>query len=255
MQIYLAVTPDHLDTALRCTGHIAHVAYRIGGDGLLTRSALPPNVKGGVMVLNDGEECVQIDTSELCAAVWQECAARGFGAVVADFEQPPTDENCAFLNALCKVLRKNGRRLLVPEPYGCEVRHAAVLICTAVSGGTLRRRLEEARERFGDRVALDMQRVRMEFPLPCPEGEGCALGRSELEQLLCEKPAVFFSEDLCAKYFVRVSCNEPRFVLFDDAQTLRRKLRVAQEMGIGTAFVMYPEVDDILEDLWRKDPR
>lgn len=202
------------------------------------------------MVLSDGNGCEIRDPSALCRAVWNECEGRGFAGVVADFEQPFSEQFCAFLNQLCGVLWRNGRQLFVPEEYGCEVRGAVVLICTAVSGGTLRHRLEEARKQFGNRVALDLQRVRMEFPLPCPGGEGCAMSQETLCELLDEKPAVFFSEDLCAKYFVRVCGCEPRFVLFDDAQTLRRKLRMAQGMGISTAFVMYPEVQDILDELW-----
>ena len=125
-----------------------------------------------------------------------------------------------------------------------------MLICTAISGGTLRERLEEAKREFGDRIALDLQRVRMEFPLPCPTGEGCAISQETLCEFLKEDPAVFFSEDLCAKYFVRICGCEPRFVMFDDAHTLQRKLHLAQGMGISTAFVMYPEVEDILGELW-----
>lgn len=253
MRTYLAVTPDNLEAALRCTGRVAHVAYRIDNCGELACCELPPQAKGGLMVLSDGDGCEIRDASALCRAVWRECTERGFGGVVADFEQPVSEDRCAFLNLLCGVLRRNGRRLYVPEVYGCEVRGAMVLICTAVSGGTLRHRLEEARGQFGDRVSLDLQRVRMEFPLPCPGGEGCVMEKDALEKLLREEPAVFFSEDLCAKYFVRVCGCEPRFVLFDDAHTLRRKLQLAQGMGIGAAFVMFPEVEDILEELWRKD--
>ena len=207
------------------------------------------------MVLSDGDGCEIPDLSVLCKEVWRECEQRGFAGIVADFEQPFSEQRCLFLNQLCGVLQRNGRALFVPEAYGCEVKGAMVLICTAVSGGTLRQRLEEARKEFGDRVALDVQRVRMEFPLPCPGGEGAALSRETLCKLLEEKPAVFFSEDLCAKYFVRVCGCEPRFVLFDDAQTLRRKLRLAQGMGIMTAFVMFPEVEDILEELWGHNPQ
>lgn len=255
MQIYLAVTPDKLEAALRCTGRVAHVAYRIDASGALACCELPLQVRGGMMVLSDGDGCGIREPAALCRAIRQECAARSFGAVVADFEQPVSEQRCAFLNALNGVLRKNGRRLFVPEAYGCEVEGAMVMICTAVSGGTLRHRLEEARERFGERIVLDLQRVRMEFPLPCPGGEGCVMEREVLEKLLSEEPAVFFSEDLGAKYFVRICGCEPRLVLFDDAATLRRKLRLGQEMGISAAFMMFPEVEDILDELWRREHR
>ena len=250
MQTYLAVTPDYLETALRYTNRVAHAAYRIDKNGTLTCCDLSSQVKGGMMVLSDGDGGAIENVTELCRAVWRECAVRGFGGVVADFEQPISEQRCAFLNQLCGILRRNGRQLFVPESYGCEVNGAIVLICTAISGGTLRERLEEGKVRFGGRIALDLQRVRMEFPLPCPTGEGCALTKETLCEFLKEEPKVFFSEDLCAKYFVRICGCEPRFVLFDDAQTLRHKLRLAQGMGITTAFMMYPEVEDILGELW-----
>ena len=250
MQTYLAVTPEHLETALRYTNRVAHVAYRIDNSGALFCCELSPQVKGGVMVLCDEDGCAIEDPAALCKAVWRECAARGFGGVVADFEHPYSEGFCGFLNMLCGVLRRNGRQLFVPESYGCEVKGAIVLICTAISGGTLRERLEEAKGKFGGRVALDLQRVRMEFSLPCPTGEGCAITGETLCEFLREDVKVFFSEDLCAKYFVRICGCEPRFVLFDDAQTLRRKMRLAQGMGISTAFIMYPEVEDIMPELW-----
>ena len=241
-----------LETALKYTDRIAHVAYRIGSDGHLERQELPPRLHGGVMVLCD-DGCGEIgDMDRLCGEVWRECVARGFGSVMADFEQSCTPDRAQFLRKLCDILMRNRRGLFVSESYGCEVDRAAVLICTAVSGGTLCQRLEEAKARFGNRVALDLQRLRMDFPLPCPGGEGCALDRETLCAFLGEKPDVFFSEDLCAKYFTRPCECELRFVLFDDAVTLRKKLHLAGNMGIGTAFLMYPEAEDILPELFSR---
>lgn len=252
VQLYLAVTPDSLDLALRHTNRIAHVGYRIEEGDQLACCRFSREVRGGMMLLSDGDGCAIGDEQALCAQVLRECAAHSFGGVVADFEQPFAADRGAFLVRLCALLRRNGRYLFVPESYGREVRGASVTICTAISGGTLRERLEEARDCFGERISLDLQRVRMEFPLPCPGGEGKPLSQESLAQLLGEEPAVFFSEDLGAKYFVRVYGGEPRFVMFDDAYTLRRKMNVAQGMGIGAAFVMYPEVEDILGDLWNR---
>lgn len=250
MQIYLAVTPDKLGDALRCTDRIAHVAYRIGDGGELTRSELPPKVRGGIMVLGDNGCGAISDGAALCESVWRECLQRGFCAVMADFESLPTPDGVDFLRRLSDVLRRNGRGLYVPECYGEEVRQAAVLICTSISGGTLRERLEEARCRFGDRLALDLQRLRMEFPLPCPKGEGCTLDRAALDEFLAGGVQVFCSEDLCAKYFTRSCDCALRLVLFDDAETLTKKVNLARQMGIRTAFVMYPEVEDILGGLF-----
>ena len=53
MQIYLAATPDKLREAAQFTDRLAHVAYRVGPDGRLTRQNLLARTHGGLMVLGD----------------------------------------------------------------------------------------------------------------------------------------------------------------------------------------------------------
>lgn len=254
MQIYLAVTPDKLRDAARYTDRLAHAAYRIGGDGRLVRRDLLARTRGGIMILGDGDCGFIKDPGILCRDVWRECGNRGYGGVVADFEQPETANMASFLAALGQVLSRNGKRLFVPEGYGQRIPQASVLICTALSGGNLRQRLEEVIRRFGrGRIALDLQRLQMSFPLPCPSGEGQPLSGVELDMLMEKKQqSVFYSNDLCAKYFTDTDENGSRFVLFDDADTMRRKIKLGQELGIATAFLMYPEVSDLLPDLLGK---
>lgn len=251
MQIYLAVTPDKLREAARYTDRLAHVAYRIDGGGRLSRHNLLVRTRGGLMVLGDQDGGAVREAAPLCREVWQECGNRGFSGVVADFEEGYSPEKAGFLNALARVLSRNNRRLFVPEAYGKAVPQAAVLVCTALSGGTLRRRLDEALQAFGSRrLALDLQRLRMRFPLPCPSGEGEPLGREELSRLLTREPSVFYSSDLGAKYFTCNQNGRTQFVLFDDAQTLLTKIRMGRERGIQMGLLMYPEVEDILPALF-----
>lgn len=254
MQVYLAATPDKLREAFSFTDRLAHVAYRVGSDGRLARQNLLARTQGGLMVLGD-QGCGPIrDVQALCRDVWRECGNRSFGGVAADFELEPSPDRTAFLEALGRILARNGRQLFVPERYGAQVPQASVLICTALSGGTLRQRLEAAAEAFGrKRLALDLQRLRMAFPLPCPAGEGEPLEAEELEALMGEKaPSVFYSADLCARYFTCTQGGESRFILFDDADTLRRKIQTGRDMGIQTGFLMYPEVSDLLPALFGK---
>ena len=39
------------------------------------------------------------------------------------------------------------------------------------------------------------------------------------------------------------------FVLFDDAGSIRKKLRLAEALGIERALFFYPEVSDLLPDI------
>jgi len=252
--IYLAVAPEQLPQALRFTERIAHVAYRIGPDGRLAGRNLLPKTRGGLLVLEDWECGPVRDAAALCRDVWRECGNRGYGGVVADFTGEPSEDKAVFLEALGAVLSRNRMKFFVPESYGQCVGQAGVLICTAISGGVLRQRLEAAAQQFGPaRVSLDLQRLRMSFPLPCPEGEGTPLSGEALETLLHERePSIFYSGDLCAKYFTCTRGGESRFVMFDDADTLRRKIQLGRELGLNAGFLMYPETVDLLPALFEK---
>lgn len=250
MRVYLVAAPDDLRAAQRRSCLVACGAYGVGPEGRLTRQRLGPP-RGGVMVLDD-RDCGPIRApAALCREVLTECASRGFCGVLADFERPTSPDRIQFLQRLAQLLTQSGRQLFVPESYGGDVPRAAVVLSTALSGGCLRQRLEEARQRFGPRLALDLQRLRMRFPLPCPTGEGCPLTGAELQALMAEQPtAVFFSRDLCAKYFTCHWEGNARFVLFDDEETLREKLRLGRELGIATGFLLYPEAADLSDEFF-----
>ncbi len=252
MAIYLAVTPERAREAAGWTNRLAHVAYRVDREGHLAWRGVLMGTRGGLMVLGD-RDCGPIrDPAALCREVCRECAGREYGGVAADFEGPVSADRAAFLDALVQALGRSGRRLLIPESYAGAVRQGTVLICTAISGGSLDGRLEEAARRYGrDRLALDLQRLRMRFPLPCPAGEGESLDGAALGELLAKQGAcVFYSADLCAKYFTYAQGGRHWFVLFDDADTLLRKVRLGREKGIGLGLFMYPEVEDLLPSLF-----
>ena len=73
-----------------------------------------------------------------------------------------------------------------------------------------------------------------DFPLASPTGSGHPLSPQELEDLKRRlSPSIFFSGDLCARYFTYMSRDSgAHFVLFDDGDTLRRKIEVAKKLGI-----------------------
>ena len=166
----------------------------------------------------------------------------------ADFDPPARPDRLALLEELSPLLASCGRTLYVPEH--CPVAGATILLCTALSGGTLEDRLTQAVDQYGaEHLALDLQRLAMDFPLPCPGGQGTALTLPQLEALAAGRPT-FYSDALCARYFTLTRQGQTHFVLFDDARTLRRKLELARQLGIRDALVMLPEVEDLLEPLF-----
>lgn len=81
-----------------------------------------------------------------------------------------------------------------------------------------------------ERLALDLERVMMDFPLPCPSGCGTPLTREELLALREKHPSsVYFSRELMAKYFTYSAGNGTHFVLFDDARDLAAKGQACAE--------------------------
>ena len=250
MQIYIAAAPEEARAASACGHPLAHAAYRIGPDSTLLRKN-PLLQSGGVLCISDSGAPEVSDPAALCAAVLRECSRRGCTGAVLDFDRPPRRDLLAFVTRLEQAAQKRNRTLFVPESYARAAKESFVLIGTAVSGGTLEERLREAQERFGSRLALDAERLRMDFPLPCPGGVGTPLSGADFAALReREHPTVFFSPALCARYFTYRQNGQSRFVLFDDADTLRRKLRLGQQMGAAAAFFMWPEVADISEKLF-----
>ena len=250
MQIYLAVTPAEAQEAARFRCSLAHVAYCIGPDSTLLRQNLLLQTRGGLLSVTDRDAPFIASPEQLAAAALRECGRRGYGGVLLDFERPPAPDRLAFAQVLAKRLAP--RPLYVPEGY-TSVPGAVSLVCTALSGGSFVQYLQETAAARGGpgTLALDVQRLRMDFPLPARSGEGSPLSQQEFQALLDrESPAVFFSQDLCARYFTYTREGETHFVLFDDAETLQQKLRAGSAMGFSAAFLMYPEVRDLLPRLF-----
>lgn len=247
MQLYLAAAPCYLPETRRWGLPIAHAAYRIDSGGRLSALALPPEVRSGLLLVT-GTDCPSPPQTEALARdILRQCLQRGYTGVVLEPVLP-----AAAVTALETLCRSYGRTLYVPERCGGQTADARIVVSTALSGGTLRRRLEEVCRRFGPRrIALDLACVRADFSLPAPYGDGTALTAQQLTALRGQRP-VFFSPELCARYFTYGEGGMTHFVLFDDADTLRRKMALGAELGIQTGFLSLPEAAEALPQLLGK---
>lgn len=244
---FLVFVPPHLLGELRGRPvTVCHLAYRVGEGPHLLAAGLPAALRGGLMAVTgpvpDRGEC-----GPFCREVTGECGARGFSGAVLDLEGEPTPFLAELLGELEDSLAARGLALYVPEEYGTCVRRAAVLVSTALSGGSLELRLRQAAERFGrERTAAALQRAAEDFTLPALTGEGRALSPGELEKLRAERgQAVFFSPELCARYFTYMDGDgRPHFVLFDDGETMVRKAESARRAGLRQLAAAWPEIRD-----------
>ena len=143
MHIYLAATPDHLDTCLTLTEHLAHVAFRIGSDGALLCRAMPPALRGGLMVLQCEDSFPAHAVQTLSREVLRLCIQRSFRGIVLDLPDRPCDAALPLTQRLDALCAQYGRRLYVPTYCAEAAPQARVLVCTALSGGTLTQHLQD----------------------------------------------------------------------------------------------------------------
>lgn len=242
MQFYLAAgAGDVLPRGRFCP---VRAAYRLGAR--LLSAVGNTAVQGGLMLVGDSRECGPDDV--LARDILRECLRRNYDGVVLDWYHNGPDRGTltALMGQLCL---QYDRRLFVPERYAAHAPRATVLLNTAVSGGTLHSCLSEGVRRFGaERLALDLERLRLDFVLPMSTNVRRPLTATELRQLR-EGKSVYFSEELCARFFTYRTGRESHYVLLDDAQTLRKKAALAENMGIREGFFMLPEVSDIAGEL------
>lgn len=252
LQTYLVAAPEEYQAASPFCRDFAHAAYRIGSDSTLLRQNLLLQTRGGLLCISDCDAPVIPDPEKLCAAAARECGRRGYSGVFLDFEQALSPDRLAFVRQLAQQCGSARRPLYVTARGGRAIPGTISLIGTAISGGNFTQYLQESAASHGGagRTALDIQRLRMEFTLPSRTGRGKPLSGRELQQLLeQEQPAVFFSEDLCARYFTYRRDGDTRFVLFDDAETISRKLRLGAELGFSAAFLLWQEIQDIIREI------
>ena len=262
MQLYLTVRPEDTRTASAYPAGLAHAAYRIGErSSLLSRNLLTPARSGpmaplpGLLVLSD-RSAPSIDRpAALTEAVLRECARRSYGGIVLDFDEPSREDRRRFAALLGQQCAKSRKFFCLPPSYAGAAEHPTVIVNTAISGGSFETHIREELARYGGgrNVVFDLQRLRMDFRLPARSGQGEPLTQAALDALIREhQPAVFFSKDLFARYFTYAKNGESHFILFDDADTLRQKLRLGRQLGVAAAFFLWPEVCDIPDSLFRR---
>lgn len=245
MPLIITVGPDRLREVQGAAVVTAHLSYRVCRGPHLYRVGGMNPPRGGLMGLDSRGFAGGGEVGPFCQEMVRECTARGFRGAVCDFEQgrDPTLERA--LAQLGETFQRRELALYVPESYGRGVPHARVMISSALSGGSLQKRLEEAVERYGGhRVVLAVECMAEDFFLPSPSGSGLPLSQQELSRKLEElAPSVFFSRELCARYFTYMSRDSgAHFVLFDDGGTVRQKVELARRMGLCGVVCAWPEI-------------
>lgn len=253
MKELLLALPGGMDSRGKAYGLTpAPMAYRIAQGPRLLGARLPAAARGGVMGLDCQGFDGRGDPLPCCRQILAECRRRGFRGILCDFEGPPAGCLPKLAGALARGCADQGWTLYVPEAYAPHAPSARLLLPSRLTSGTLEGRLRAALAHYGpERLALAVEWVREDFPLPAA-GRGRPLSREELaDQLRRLEPAVFFDRGLCAHYYTYMAAGgQAHFVLFDTPRSLAEKLAVAQRLGLWAALLPGPEVEDCLDELF-----
>ena len=220
---------------------VAHMAYRVEAGPQLMRLSRTLPGQGGLLYFALESGPAGTSLGGFCAQLARECGARRYQGVVADLG-PGCD---GMAKQLDRALSQRGLSLYVPERYHAQAPHALVLVSTAISGGTLRGRLSEAARQYGlERTVAALERVAEDFVPPAKTGAGTPLSPQALAELRERlRPSVYWSPELCARYFTYFQPGgRAHFVLFDDRETLRSKLRVAGDVGIRQCLAAWDDL-------------
>lgn len=242
---YVLTPPAQLPRLRNYACRPVHLAYRISPNLRLFRLQGAQHLRGGVMAVGDCAEFPRGDPGLFAAELLRECSFRGFRGVLLDLELP-SHPLVPILPRLEHLLTRQGVTLFLPEPYAAPLHTTRVLISSALSGGSLAHRLEEAVRQFGtDRVVLAVEKVAEDFQLPAPTGCGRPLSP---EQLCSHTDHAFFSPALCAQYATcRDSAGELHFILFDNAHSVTQKLHRARCAGITRFLLPWAEISSCPE--------
>lgn len=239
---YCVVSPEDLPRLRGLALLPALNAYRVNPGARLSRACGPMPVGGGLLVVALAEGGEAGPWEPLCRQCVLECRSRGAAGVLLDWDRF-TAAAFRLARTLGRQLERAGLCLLVPEAYAGVTEGAGVLISTALSGGSLELRLREALERHGpERVVLALERMGEDYTLPAPAGRGQRLTPQALSQLRSRRPCIYWSQDLCARYFTYQAHEGVHFVLFDDDAALQEKLALARRLGIRRCCGAWEEV-------------
>ncbi|MDR3310346.1 MAG: hypothetical protein LBS90_03220 [Oscillospiraceae bacterium] len=244
MNIYLTAPADYI-LPPNPVFRRARILYKVRA-GKLYLAKGHARTTGGAAVVGVSELRAGTPVAELADEISAEVSARRFDGVVFDGGEGAPRTAAALADET--AARIAPKPVFVAEPLGEYAPRAVVLVQSALSGGYLMNHIAAAVKKYGrERVAIELDRVIMDFTLPSFTGVGEEITRGEAERRRGESP-VFFADSLCVNYFMYSDGNK-HIVLYDDAESVNAKLALAAEFGIRDVFIYYPQVKDIFEGI------
>jgi len=219
-----------------------HLIYRIGEGGVLQRAQTFVAQKRSLMGLYDGGGLATCDTEKLCRDISSEITRRGYNGVVLDFQDCGSD--CYDkIEYICLGLSQRKIQFFLPIELAGISKDGKIIVPSSVSGGSINEMLSGLCDRYTpSRLCIELIRAQNDFTMPSYKPEGAFLAYEDFQSIIAEhSPTPFFSEHLGCKYFTYRKSGETHFVLYDDTDTAVHKLKLAHQMGLYGAFLLYSE--------------
>ena len=198
---------------------------------------------GGIMAVTSVGENPYRSPDHLCRLLLRECILHRPRGLLLDIDSP-TQTYADLAAQLGHLLPRQNITLFLPESLANCAPGCRVLIPSALSGGSLDHRLTDAVQHFGlDRVVLAVQQIAEDLRLPAPDGCGLPLSSEELSSLMesyC--PSTHFSPPLCTRYFTYCRGSEIHLVLYDDVESLQKKLACARRCGVSRFLLPWQDI-------------
>lgn len=220
-----------------------HMNYRVGAGFQLLRGGgkgKELGQKGQLLGVSTQSASPVGEVLPFCQQLVQEGKQREFRGIACFFPYSGNyglHQVVAELDGLCK---RENLEFFAPESYGKDMKRGFIMVSSALSGGTLEQRFEKVSARWGkERVVMEIEEMGEDFLLPSPRGSGDPVTGVEIGEIIAREGAsVYFSTELCARYFTYQNQEHSlRFVLFDDAGTVQEKIRLAKKWGLGGVMV------------------
>lgn len=237
----IAAAGRDADTVRRAGLQCLHLCTALSENGSFTVLQHPVCVRGDLLGIADRGSKVRSPSSFAASAV-SLAQSRGCDGILADFQRRALAETVSALDENC---HRCGLSFWIPVELIEHAPHAICIAETAISGGSLTKRFSSLCEKYGsNRVAAQLIRACARFSIPSSTPDGEPMDFDQAESFRRQMGAVpFFSRELCAKYYTCTLDGTARFVLFDDAETLRAKQAALRAIGVTRQLVVYPDAE------------
>ena len=238
---FIVATSADISAADNCSSSCVHLIYRINESGMLQRAQAYTPPRKNIMGIYDDGGLAKCDIERLIRDIITEFMRRNYVGILFDVSSSP--EIITSMQKICSVLSQKKILHFIPINLASISIDAKLIVPSSISGGSIYEMLNSLKEKYtASRLCIEIIRTRNDYTMPSYNPEGVFLSSEEYKNII-EKysPHCFFSQELACKYFTYHTSENTHFVLYDDSETVIYKIKMAEKLGLFSAFLLYSE--------------